>query len=155
MFVSRFVCILYASIYVYFVRECISGLCVSACAVSAQVYVCCVCVCDATFADVGNVWVSFMTDEDVGTSHPQWVANAEVKVMKGKLTHGRVEFDVAQRTLVGPICSLWAGLSSFLNTSYVLFGHDGHAHRLGPLGELLLRPRMLYNSPGTAVRYWQ
>ena len=78
-------------------------------------------------------YVSFMTDEDVGTL-PQWVQNAEVKVMRGSLQPGGgLVFDAAGRWLVGPHLSLWPGLVEFGNRSYALYGHQGVAHCAGPL----------------------
>ena len=102
----------------------------------------------------GDIFVSFMTDEDVGTNVGKggWVRNAEVKVMRGQLTSGAgdeedaaagvagrkaVEFDVDGRFKVGNRTSLWAGLCRFANASWALYGHGGLSRRGGPLEDLL------------------
>ena len=81
----------------------------------------------------GWAGVSFMTDEDVGTTPGNWISNAAVKVMPAKLQGGSLVFDAARRFEVGAHLSLWGGLSLFRNQSFALFGHDGQSHAVGPL----------------------
>lgn len=84
-----------------------------------------------------EIYISFMTDEDVGTAPGNWVSHAAVKVMSARLEAGKVVFDKAGRFVVGPYVaggpSMWSGLSEFKNQSYALYGHVGQSYRLGPL----------------------
>jgi hypothetical protein len=67
-----------------------------------------------------ELFVSFMTDEDVGTAPGNWVSNAAVKVMPATVAGEDVVFETAQRFVAGPFLSLWGGLCSYANRSYVL-----------------------------------
>ena len=84
-------------------------------------------------------FVSFLSDEHVGTATGNWVQNAETEVMRGELqppsssAPGQLVLDRAGRFVAGPVTSLWAGLSHFDNRSYVLFGHAGESYAMGPL----------------------
>ncbi len=88
--------------------------------------------------NTGDIFVSFMTDEDVGTVPTgNWVRNAECKVMRGRLVAGGrdVAFDVAGRTLLGQQrpC-LWPGLAHLDGRSYAMYGTAGGTSYLtGPL----------------------
>jgi hypothetical protein len=105
-----------------------------------------------TSPSTGEVFVSFMTDEDVGTDPGPWIPNAQVKVMRGGLKPGggagpggrwqELEFDVASRFLVSPaaVPTMWAGLNVFDNQSWVLYGHAGLSHAVGPLEAATVAP---------------
>ena len=89
-------------------------------------------------ADVdGTIFVIFMTDEDVGTVGPNWVVNAEVKLMRGRLDLRNsslpVVFDVDGRTLVADKQSVWPGLAHLQNGTFALYATNGLGHIQGPL----------------------
>jgi hypothetical protein len=44
-----------------------------------------------------------------------------------------VGWDVGSRWTAGPVQSLWAGLCSWRNRSFVLYGHQGESRCMGPL----------------------
>ena len=66
-----------------------------------------------------------MTDEDVGTVGPNWVVNAEVKLMRGRLDLRNsslpVVFDVDGRTLVADKQSVWSELAHLQNGTVALY----------------------------------
>ena len=60
-------------------------------------------------------------------------AAAERAAPRGRQQAQEVKYDVAGRFVVGAELSLWPGLCMFQNQSFALFGHNGSAHRVGPL----------------------
>lgn len=93
----------------------------------------------ASSANPCNFFVSFLSDEHIGTASGHWVANAEAEVLSGCLLRDHSNgasyllFNVSSRFVAGPQVSLWPGLSHFDSSSYVLFGNDGKSYSVGPL----------------------